>query len=335
MKRTWHAAIFAAGAIAALAACGILTGLDDLTPNDCAGGLCDGGQDSALDTAQDRTLPGLDAQGRDAGGDAATIDPGDATDEESDASLAKDATRERDASDASLPSDASDASDATGENDVSDAGTAETGSATDASQGDANTDSTAYSSDFAAGEDNRERGCIDRIAWRSMLSPMTTSWNFERRKVTCAKFLVGVSLLSKGKAGFVTTLEGVRSRVRLPPEDALFAARRLDEEGLITFDAGGAVTANAKGLDRAEEVLRSARSQAQASDDVTRTLRAGGIPLELLKLSVLANGGTLECGAPAAEAERPYRLSLSEDELTIERGNADGSYEPAPPFPAE
>src|SRR5687768_7826051 len=103
-----------------------------------------------------------------------------------------------------------------------------------------------------------------------MLPLMSASWNFERRKITCARFIVGVSLLSKGKAGFETNLEAVRSRVRLPPEDALFAARRLDEEGLITFDAGGAVSSNAKGQGRAEEILQAARAKTGAIEDVTR-----------------------------------------------------------------
>ena len=156
---------------------------------------------------------------------------------------------------------------------------------------------------------------------------MTVAWNFERRRVTCAKFIVGVSLLSKGKPSFATTLEAVRARVRLPPEDALFAARRLHDEGSIEFDAGGAVRSTAKGLARADELLGAAKSKTSDFQDVTRTLASGGIPLDMLRLAILANGGALECGAPESDAARLYRLAMVGDEIAVERANAEGMYE--------
>jgi hypothetical protein len=155
---------------------------------------------------------------------------------------------------------------------------------------------------------------------------MATSWNYERRHLTCGKFVVGVWLIAKGKAGFDTSIEAVRNRVRLPPEDALFAARRLDEEGLLAFEPGGTVTSNGKGIARAEELIEAGRAKALDFDDAKQTLARGGLPLEMLKLAAMACGGSLPCGADAA-----HRLALAGDELALERRTPDGGYEPEPP----
>jgi len=159
---------------------------------------------------------------------------------------------------------------------------------------------------------------------------MPNAWNYERRRVVCAKFLVGVSLVAKGEANASTSLEAVRNRMRLPPEDALFAARRLSEEQLIGFDPGGAVRSTSEGIVRAAEILRSATSQTDHADDVRRTLRGGGMPFEMLKIALMANGGVLDCGARESEAGTVYRLGLAGEVITLERKTADGAFEPVP-----
>src|SRR5580704_2735611 len=161
---------------------------------------------------------------------------------------------------------------------------------------------------------------------------MATAWNYERRHLTCGKLVIGVWLLAKGKPGFEASIEAVRSRVRLPPEDALFAARRLEEEGLIAFEAR-AVTSNAKGIARAEERMERARGNARDFEDARQTLARGGLPLEMLKVTVMASGGSLSCGAPRWDAAGEYRLALAGDELSLERKNSDGAFEQAPPEP--
>ncbi len=155
-----------------------------------------------------------------------------------------------------------------------------------------------------------------------------SAWNFERRRVVCGKFVVGVSLVTKGKANVETSLEAVRNRMRLPPEDALFAARRLDEEQLIAFNPGGAVTSTRAGIDRAEEIVRVATSRFGDFEDVTRCLRAGGVELAMLKIALVANGGALACGGPADELSVEHRLALVGDEVAIERKTSEGAFEP-------
>ena len=103
---------------------------------------------------------------------------------------------------------------------------------------------------------------------------MTVGWNFERRRDTCTVFLIGVSVLTEGLAERDTSLEAVRARMRLSPEEALFAARRLSEENLIAL--AGAVRSNARGIARAHELMGAVRSKAQRFEDVTRTLRTWG-----------------------------------------------------------
>jgi hypothetical protein len=159
---------------------------------------------------------------------------------------------------------------------------------------------------------------------------MSVGWNFERRRDTCTRFLIGVSLLAKGLPDRDTNLEKVRSQMRLSPEEALFAARRLDEEKLLAFDAGGAVRSNARGIERAEALMNAVRAKAQRYDDVARTLRAAGTPLDVLAAVIRADGESLACGAPDSEPDATYRVALVDDVVTLERRRADGAFEAAP-----
>jgi hypothetical protein len=161
---------------------------------------------------------------------------------------------------------------------------------------------------------------------------MTQGWNFERRRDTCTQFLIGVFVLVKGLADRDTSLEAVRTRMRLSPEEARFAARRLSEEKLIAFEAAGAVRSNTRGIERAQELMSAVRSKAQRFDDVARTLRAGGPPVAVIAAVIRADGEPLTCGAPDSEADATYRLALVGDVVTLERQGADGSFEPAPPI---
>ena len=159
---------------------------------------------------------------------------------------------------------------------------------------------------------------------------MTVGWNFERRRDTCARFLIGVSLLAKGRAEQDTSLEAVRHPMRLSPEEALFAARRLSEEELIAFEPGGAVRSKARGIERAEALVSGVRAKALRFEDVAGALRAGGSALTMFAAVIRAEGGALSCGSPDADAEGTYRLSLVRDVVTLERRGDDGSYAPVP-----
>lgn len=159
---------------------------------------------------------------------------------------------------------------------------------------------------------------------------MTTGWNFERRRDTTARFLIGVFLLATGLPERDTSLEKVRSVMRLSPEEALFAARRLDEEMLLTFDPVGPVRSNAKGIERAATLIGAVRSKLVRFDDVLQALRAGGTPVAVIAALIRADGESLACGAPKSEPEATYRLSIVDDALVLERGRADGSFEPIP-----
>ncbi len=154
---------------------------------------------------------------------------------------------------------------------------------------------------------------------------MTVGWNFERRRDTCTQFLIGVSLLTKGLADRDTNLEAVRARMRLSPEEALFAARRLSEEKLIAFVAGGAVRSNARGIERAQELMRAVRDKVQRFDDLARTLRAGGPPLAVIAAVIRADGAPLACGGPDPDAT--YRLALVDDIVTLECQRAGGAFD--------
>jgi hypothetical protein len=160
-----------------------------------------------------------------------------------------------------------------------------------------------------------------------VLSPslVTVGWNFERRRDTCTQFLIGVSVLTRGLAERDTSLEAVRSRMRLSPEEALFAARRLSEEKLIAFDPAGAVRSNAHGLERTEELTGAVRTRAQRFEDVARTLGTGGPPLAVLAAVIRADGAPLACRGPDPAAT--YRLALIADVVTLERQNAEGAFD--------
>jgi hypothetical protein len=159
---------------------------------------------------------------------------------------------------------------------------------------------------------------------------VTAAWNFERRHLTCARFLVGVSLIAEGRANHDTSLEAVRHRMRLPPEDALFAARRLGDEELIAFEPGGSVRSTAKGVERAAALLRDASATTREFDVMARTLRGGGIPLGMLKIALHAAGGLHPCGAPASDDGATYRVALVDDQVAVQRRRDDGTYEPVP-----
>jgi hypothetical protein len=159
---------------------------------------------------------------------------------------------------------------------------------------------------------------------------MSVGWNFERRRDTCARFAIGVFLLAEGKAERDTSLEKVRSRMRLSPEEALFAARRLDEEKLLVFDAGGAVRSNTRGMEHAVALMDAVRSKAQRFHETMRMLRAGGTPVDVLAAVLRADGEALACGAPDDDADGTYRLALVDDSVVVERRRADGAFEPAP-----
>ncbi len=155
---------------------------------------------------------------------------------------------------------------------------------------------------------------------------MTIGWNFERRRDTCTLFLIGVSLLVKGLADRSTSLEGVRARMRLSPEEALFAARRLHEEALLVFDEAGPVRSTARGNERADALMAAVRSKARRFADVERTLRAGGPPLAVLAAVLRADANPLACGSPDEDPDGTYRVALVNDAVSIERRQADGTF---------
>ncbi len=149
---------------------------------------------------------------------------------------------------------------------------------------------------------------------------MTTGWNFERRRDTCAQFLIGVSLLTKGLADRDTNLEAVRSRTRLSPEDALFAARRLADEHMISFQPGGAVRSNAEGIRRADVTRDLVRAEAR-EPSVQNVIATGGPALALLTTVVREEpGGVILC--------RTHRLSISGESLVLEPSESTGAEAP-------
>lgn len=154
---------------------------------------------------------------------------------------------------------------------------------------------------------------------------MTQGWNFERRRDTCSQFLIGVHALTKGLAEKDTTLEAVRARMRLSPEEARFAARRLCEEQLIAFAPENDVRSNALGTARAEVLLAAVRAKTSGAD-VARLLRAGGPPLALLASVLRLEGAPLPCGGPDPDAT--YRLALVDDAVTLEVQGEGGAFTP-------
>jgi hypothetical protein len=156
---------------------------------------------------------------------------------------------------------------------------------------------------------------------------VTVGWNFERRRDTCARFLLGVYGLTKGAAGRDTSLEAVRSRMRLSPEEALFAARRLHDDESITFQPAGPVGSNAKGITRAESLMGDVRAKVLRHDELARLLHTGGTALAVVAAVIRADGAPLPCAAPEGDSDVPHRLALVGDVVTWERRTADGTFE--------
>jgi hypothetical protein len=155
---------------------------------------------------------------------------------------------------------------------------------------------------------------------------MSLGWNFERRRDTCAQFLIGVSCLVCGFAERETNLEAVRNRMRLSPEEALFAARRLNDEKLIVFVPGGSVRSLALGIERAVTISNATKTKIQNGNTVTQLLLAGGTPLAVVA-AVIRVEGALACGAPDDDGKTEtdtcsYRLVLVSEEVRRERISA-------------
>ncbi len=155
-------------------------------------------------------------------------------------------------------------------------------------------------------------------------------WNFERRRDTATRFLMGVSQLTKDTKDKDTNLEAVRNRMRLSPEEALFAARKLADEHLITFAEGGAVRSNAAGIDKARVLMEGIRAKAQRFDDLARTLREGGPPVDVLAAVIRAHGGVLACGSPSEGPDVAHRLALDGETVIVEREGPDGAFARTP-----
>ena len=158
---------------------------------------------------------------------------------------------------------------------------------------------------------------------------MTAGWNFERRRDATTRFLIGVSLLVNALPDRETSLEAVRSRMRLSPEEALFAARRLHDEHLLVF-GGGPVRSTARGIERAAEWMDAVRAKAQRFDVAAEMVRAGGAPLALLAAVIRAGGGELACGAPDTDPDASYRLAIVEGDVVVERRREGGGFEVVP-----
>jgi hypothetical protein len=143
-------------------------------------------------------------------------------------------------------------------------------------------------------------------------------WNFERRRDTCTRFLLGTAQLAFGLADKPTNLEAVRNRVRLTPEEALFAARRLNDEQLIVFEAGGAVKSTASGIAKAAALTATLRGQLSSHAHVLRLLQTGGTPLLVVATLIRIDGAPLACGAPDSDLETVHQLALIDDEVRLE-----------------
>lgn len=155
---------------------------------------------------------------------------------------------------------------------------------------------------------------------------MTAGWNFERRRDTCARFLIGVADVVSHLADKDTSLERVRHRMRLSPEEALFAARKLDEEHLIGFDPVGPVRSTARGIERAATLMQAVRDKVGRHAEVEPLLRAGGTPLAVVAAVIRANGEPLPCGGPETDPDARYRLALVGEEVVLEREAEDGTF---------
>ncbi|MDB4946396.1 MAG: hypothetical protein JWP97_5930 [Labilithrix sp.] len=163
-------------------------------------------------------------------------------------------------------------------------------------------------------------------------SRMTAGWNFERRRDTCNAFAIGVFVLAKGLPDRATSLEAVRNRMQLSPEEALFAARKLDEELRISFDPAGGVRSNANGIAHADALMGAVRAKLRSFDEVTRALHAGGSARAVVIAAARTNGNVIECAGPPSAVGVDHRLVLEDarDVLVLERLGQDGSFEAAP-----
>ncbi len=150
---------------------------------------------------------------------------------------------------------------------------------------------------------------------------MSAGWNFERRRDTCAQFLVGVSRVTGGVAERATNLEAVRSRTRQSPEEALFAARRLAEESLLHFEPGGSIRSTAAGIARAAATVDAVLTKARRVADVRKLLAAGGPPLALLVSVLRELEGELACEPSDDELGGTYRLVCAADEVSLQRAD--------------
>jgi hypothetical protein len=160
------------------------------------------------------------------------------------------------------------------------------------------------------------------------LQSMTIAWNFERRRDTCTCFLLGVSNVVSGLADKSTTLEAVRNRMRLSPEEALFAARHLATEHMILFDPGGKLQSTARGIERAAVLADAVRTRLLRAGEGTRMIQAGGTPLLAVAAVIRFDGGSLACSAPDENDNARHRLTLVGDQVTLERAREDGSFHP-------
>jgi hypothetical protein len=157
---------------------------------------------------------------------------------------------------------------------------------------------------------------------------MSLGWNFERRRDTCTRFLLGVSILTRGVADAATNLEAVRHRMGLSPEEALFAARQLGSEQAFTFEPGGSIRSNARGLEKARTLAANIGQKLLRHEEAVRILAAGGTPLLAVAAVLRHEGGTLQCGSPEAEPDAQYRLNLVGTEVQMERMRPDGTFAP-------
>jgi hypothetical protein len=157
---------------------------------------------------------------------------------------------------------------------------------------------------------------------------MSIAWNFERRRDTCTCFLLGVASVVSGVADKSTTLEAVRNRMRLSPEEALFAARHLASEHMITFDPGGKLQSTARGIERASTLADAIRTKLSRAGESSRMILAGGTPMLAVAAVIRFDGGAIACGAPNEDDNALHRLTLTGDQVSLERADAEGSFHP-------
>jgi hypothetical protein len=166
---------------------------------------------------------------------------------------------------------------------------------------------------------------------------MTVGWNFERRRDTCTRFILGVSVLTEHTADKPTNLEAVRNRMGLSPEEALFAARQLASKNLITFDPVGSIRSSARGIEHAATLADALRASLGQHSDVVLALADGGARLAVIAALVRFDGGATACPAPEEEPSAAYRLTFAPGAakkeavglVVVERQREDGTFGPA------